>query len=217
MAARVTDTAYRRHRRRLVEQLRSSGIDDLAVLHAFDVVPRHLFVPEPIRHRAYDDAALPLGHRQTISRPIVHALHLSLAGLGGTERALEIGTGSGFQTALLSRLVSHVFSIEKIPELGDLARQRLRALGIENVTLRVGDGSAGWAEHAPYHVILVGAAAPRVPDSLKSQLTEGGRLLIPVASDGGQKLVLVTRTEDGFEEAAVEDARFVPLLGEEGW
>ena len=209
--------AYRRDRRRLVEELRSRGIEDLAVLHAFDAVPRHLFVPEEVRHRAYEDAALPIGHGQTISRPAVHALHLSLAGLEGDERVLEVGTGSGFQTALLARLAGEVRSVERVRALARRARERLAALGAANVLLRVGDGSRGWPEEAPFDVILVGAAAPEVPGPLKRQLAPGGLLLVPVGDEDDQELVRVDRSGDRWGTEVVDAARFVPLMGDEGW
>lgn len=213
----MTDGAHRRDRRRLVEELRAAGIEDLAVLHAFDSVPRHRFVPEALRRRAYEDAALPIGHGQTISRPGVHALHLSLVALEGDERVLEVGTGSGFQTALLARLCREVYSVERVPALAERARDRLAALGVENAVLRIGDGSRGWAEEAPFDVILVGAAAPGVPEALRGQLAVGGRMLVPVGEGDEQELRLVRRESDGWEEAPVDRARFVPLLGEEGW
>lgn len=213
----MTGEAHRRDRRRLVERLRSAGIEDLAVLHAFDTVPRHRFVPEALRRRAYEDAALPIGHGQTISRPGVHALHLSLAALEGEERVLEIGTGSGFQTALLARLGGEVYSVERVAPLAELARQRLAEMGLENVTLRIDDGSRGWPEQAPFDVILVGAAAPEVPPALRTQLAEGGRLVVPVGGDERQELRLVVRSADDWLETTVDRARFVPLLGEEGW
>ena len=200
-----------------MERLRSAGISDLAVLHAFDAVPRHRFVPDALRRRAYEDAALPIGHGQTISRPGVHALHLSLVELEGDERALEIGTGSGFQTALLARLCREVFSIERVPELAERARDRLADAGVRNVTLRIDDGSRGWPGEAPFDVVLVGAAAPEVPETLRDQLAPGGRLVVPVGDGDDQELRLVRREADGWEETTVERARFVPLLGEEGW
>lgn len=208
---------HRRDRRRLVEALRTSGVDDLAVLHAFDAVPRHRFVPETLRRRAYEDVALPIGHGQTISRPAVHALHLSLTGLTGEERVLEVGTGSGFQTALLARLCREVYSVERVPELAERARDRLAELGVENVTLRIGDGSRGWPEEAPFDAILVGAAAPEVPEALREQLARGGRMVVPVGQEETQELRLVRRGSEGWEETTVDRARFVPLLGEEGW
>lgn len=217
MVAVGHESAYRRSRRRLIETLRNGGITDLAVLYAFDAVPRHVFVPEAVRHRAYEDVALPLGHGQTISRPGVHALHLQLAELGGTERVLEIGTGSGFQTALLAHLVGHVYSIEVVPEIAALGRDALGQLGVENVTLRVGDGSRGWAEEAPFDRILVGAAAPQPPEPLIAQLGDGGKMLVPVGDDAGQELTLVAREADAVETSVIDRARFVPLVGEEGW
>lgn len=197
--------------------LRGGGITDLAVLYAFDAVPRHMFVPEAVRHRAYENVALPLGHGQTISRPGVHALHLQLAALAGTERVLEIGTGSGFQTALLAHLAGHVYSIEVVPEIAALGRAALERSGAENVTLRVGDGSQGWAEHAPFDRILVGAAAPRPPETLIGQLAPGGRLLVPVGDDSGQQLTLIEKSGHELETTVIDEARFVPLVGEEGW
>ena len=202
--------------------LRGGGITDLAVLYAFDEVPRHLFVPEAVRHRAYENVALPLGHGQTISRPGVHALHLQLMELAGTERVLEIGTGSGFQTALLAHLVEHVYSIEVVPEIAELGRAALEGFGVANVTLRVGDGSRGWAEHAPFDRILVGAAAPQPPENLIEQLGPGGRLLVPVGEGTSQQLTLIAKPGpesegEGIEMTAIDEARFVPLVGEDGW
>lgn len=187
------------------------------MLYAFDEVPRHMFVPEAVRHRAYENVALPLGHGQTISRPGVHALHLQLAALAGTERVLEIGTGSGFQTALLAHLAAHVYSIEVVPEIAALGRAALERTGAENVTLRVGDGSQGWVEHAPFDRILVGAAAPRPPETLIGQLADGGRLLVPVGDDSGQRLTLIEKSGEEIEMTVIDEARFVPLVGEEGW
>ncbi len=218
MDAGRVDASYRRDRRRLIESLRSSGLEDLAILHAFDSVPRHMFVPDAVAHRSYEDVALPIGHGQTISRPRAHALHLALAALGGDERVLEIGTGSGYQTALLAQLSAHVFSVETVPELAALAERKLNGLGFTNITLRAGDGSGGWPENAPYDVILCGAAAPRVPPPLIGQLAPGGRLIIPVGDDGGQELVRVSLDRDGHpSEEIVDRARFVPLMGEQGW
>lgn len=197
--------------------LRNGGVTDLAVLYAFDAVPRHLFVPEAVRHRAYEDVALPLGYGQTISRPGVHALHLQLAELAGTERVLEIGTGSGFQTALLAHLAGHVYTIEVVPEIAELGRAAIERCGVQNVTLRVGDGSLGWDEEAPFDRILVGAAAPQVPQTLIDQLTAEGRMLIPVGDASTQQLTLVTRSGSETATQVVDEARFVPLVGEEGW
>ena len=204
-------------RRRLIEELQRKGINDLAVLKAFDEVPRHLFVPSGVQHRAYEDSALPIGHGQTISQPWVHARYLQSLGLKGHERVLEIGTGSGFQTALLARIVREVYSIERIPELVELARSALRASGTGHVHIMVGDGSLGWPEHAPFDAILVGAASPNVPQPLVDQLAVGGQLLVPVGDREEQVLKRVTRTATGTEQATLEAMRFVPLIGTHGF
>ncbi len=207
-------------RRRLIEELQRKGIHDLAVLKAFDEVPRHLFVPSGVRHRAYEDAALPIGHGQTISQPWVHARYLQSLGLKGTERVLEIGTGSGFQTALLSRIAHEVYSIERIPELVDEARRSLRASGAGQdgrVHIMVGDGTLGWPEHAPFDAILVGAASPDVPKPLVDQLAVGGQLLVPVGDREEQVLKRVIRSPEGTELGTLEAMRFVPLIGTHGF
>lgn len=208
--------AYRRDRRRLVERLRGAGIDDLAVLHAFDTVPRHLFVPEGVRPRAYEDVALPIGHGQTISRPGVHARCLEAAELEGEERVLEVGTGSGFQTALLATLVRAVYSIEVVPELAARARDLLAALDLDNVALRTGDGTAGWPDSAPFDVILVTAAAAVPPQPLIEQLAEGGRLLLPLEGKEGQELRRGRKGGGAVRWETLETARFVPLRGAAG-
>src|SRR5579862_9539778 len=157
-------------RRRLVEALREKGVTDLAVLRAFDLTPRHLFVPTGVQHRAYEDSALPIGNSQTVSQPSVHARYLSELKLAGHERVLEIGTGSGYQTVLLSHLVEQVFSIERVRELLDRARDVIRRVDARNISLLLGDGTFGWREYAPYDAILVSAAAPDVPKPLFDQL-----------------------------------------------
>ena len=204
-------------RRRLIEELAEKGIDDVSVLKAFDDVPRHLFVPSGLHHRAYDDAPLPIGHGQTISQPWVHAKYLQILALTGRERVLEIGTGSGFQTALLTRLAGQVFTIERIPELAEEARQSLQAAGIEGVVQRIGDGTLGWPEHGLYDAILVGAASPEVPTPLLEQLAVGGQLLVPVGGRDEQVLMRVLRTETGFERSRLDAMRFVPLIGTHGF
>lgn len=204
-------------RRRLIEELQQKGIKDMAVLKAFDDVPRHLFVPTGVQHRAYEDAPLPIGHGQTISQPWVHARYLELLGLTGRERVLEIGTGSGFQTALLSRLASQVFTVERIAALAEEAQRAFAATGIANVAQRVGDGSLGWPEFAPYDAILVGAASPDVPRPLVEQLTIGGQLLVPIGGRDEQVLVRVRRTPEGEERMSLEAVRFVPLIGTHGF
>lgn len=204
-------------RRRLIEELQRKGIHDLAVLKAFDEVPRHLFVPSGVQHRAYEDSALPIGHGQTISQPWVHARYLQSLALTGGERVLEIGTGSGFQTALLARIAGEVYSIERIPDLVELAKAALRASGTGHVHIMVGDGSLGWPEHAPFDAILVGAASPNVPQPLVDQLAIGGQLLVPVGDREEQVLKRVTRTADGTEHTTLEAMRFVPLIGTHGF
>lgn len=208
---------FRGPRRRLVETLREQGITDLAVLRAFDLTPRHLFVPDAVRHRAYEDSALPIGNGQTISQPTVHARYLQLLQLGGHERVLEVGTGSGYQTVLLSHLVHQVFSIERIPALLDTAREIIQRMEIRNVSLLLGDGSVGWREYAPYDAILVGAASPIVPEPLTDQLAEGGRLVIPLGDREEQVLTLISKRGGQLDRQNVAPVRFVPLLGRHGW
>src|SRR3954463_4169025 len=172
MVERAVEHELRGARLRLVEELRSKGIRDVSVLRAIEQTPRHVFVPSGIKHRAYDDAPLPIGNGQTISQPLIHAQYLELLHLKGTEKALEIGTGTGYQTALLSHLVSQVFSIERIPALAERARTILDKLDITNVTLRVGDGTIGWRDCAPFDGILVSAGSPSVPAPLLEQLAD---------------------------------------------
>ena len=204
-------------RRRLVEALQERGVRDLAVLHAFDQTPRHLFVPTGMRHRAYEDSALPIGNGQTISQPSTHARYLELLALTGQERVLEIGTGSGYQTVLLSHLASQVFSIERVGTLVTQARDAIRAAGAANVSLLSGDGTLGWREYAPYNAILVTAGSPAVPGPLAEQLAEGGRLLIPVGERDEQILALFTKRGEELERRDIGAARFVPLIGKYGW
>jgi protein-L-isoaspartate(D-aspartate) O-methyltransferase len=204
-------------RRRLVETLRDKGIRDLSVLRAFDLTPRHAFVPTGVRHRAYEDTSLPIGSGQTISQPSIHARYLELLQLRGNERVLEIGTGSGYQTVLLSHLVSQIFTIERIPALYTMARENINRAGAKNVSMLLGDGTVGWREYAPYDAILVSAAGPTIPQPLVEQLVEGGRMLVPVGGMDEQTLKLVTRRGGGVETQDVAPVRFVPLLGTHGW
>jgi protein-L-isoaspartate(D-aspartate) O-methyltransferase len=204
-------------RRRLVEALQERGVRDLAVLHAFDQTPRHLFVPTGMRHRAYEDSALPIGNGQTISQPSTHAKYLELLSLTGQERVLEIGTGSGYQTVLLSHLASQVFSIERVGTLVTQARDAIRAAGASNVSLLSGDGTLGWREYAPYDAILVTAGSPDVPSPLSEQLADGGRLLIPIGEREEQILTLFTKRGEELERRDIGAARFVPLIGKYGW
>jgi len=217
VAGPVEPQEYRGARRRLVELLQSQGVRDLSVLHAIAEVPRHLFVPTGVRHRAYDDSALPIGNGQTISQPSIHARYLELLRLKGTERVLEVGTGSGYQTALLSRLASQVFSIERIAPLLDKAREVLGQMALNNVSFMLGDGTLGWRQFAPFDAILVGAAAPDVPDAYAEQLAEGGRLLIPLGNREEQVLNLFTRNGPDLEKEDIAPVRFVPLVGKHGW
>jgi protein-L-isoaspartate(D-aspartate) O-methyltransferase len=204
-------------RRRLVEALQEKGVRDLSVLRAFDLTPRHLFVPTGMRHRAYEDSALPIGNGQTISQPSTHARYLELLGLTGKERVLEIGTGSGYQTVLLSHLASQVFSIERVGTLVTKARDAIRAAGASNVSLLAGDGTLGWREFAPYDAILVTAGSPDIPKPLAEQLSEGGRMLIPIGEREEQILTLFTKRGEELERRDIGAARFVPLIGKYGW
>ena len=208
---------FRGPRRRLVETLQERGIDDLAVLRAFERTPRHLFVPSGVAHRAYEDSALPIGSGQTISQPSVHARYLHAIGFRGTERVLEIGTGSGYQTVLLAHLAAQVFSIERIGSLLERARDAIRRSNVSNVSLLAGDGTLGWSAFAPYDAILVSAGAPSVPAPLTEQLAEGGRLLIPIGTMQDQTLRVYTKRDGSLTHHDLADVRFVPLVGTYGW
>ncbi len=202
-----------RTRDRLVERLRAHGIRSEAVLNQIRNVPRHLFVDEALASRAYEDTALPIGHGQTISQPYVVAkmTEALLDGFEG-EKVLEIGTGCGYQTAVLAALVRKIYSVERIPELLKKTKQRLRDLDIYNVQFRPGDGWEGWPKYAPYDGIIVAAAAPVVPERLLEQLAPGGRLVMPVGAPGYQELMLVTRQRDRFEQRSLGGVSFVPLV-----
>jgi protein-L-isoaspartate(D-aspartate) O-methyltransferase len=196
-------------------QLRRRGIRDERVLAAMARVPRERFVPESLAQLAYEDGALPIGHRQTISQPFVVATICALLELGGDERVLDVGTGSGYQAAVLAELASEVVTIERIPELAHAARLALE--GYENVEVRVGDGSVGVPDRAPFDAIAVAAAAPDVPPALYAQLADGGRLVLPRGTRSGQELVLVVRTPQGARAERSIPVRFVPLVGDEGF
>jgi protein-L-isoaspartate(D-aspartate) O-methyltransferase len=199
------------------EQLEARGIHDPRVLAAFRRVPRERFVPPDLAAEAYEDSALPIGHEQTISQPYMVALMTQSVGLQGGERVLEIGTGSGYQAAILSRLAATVFTVERHSALQEQARWVCRELGYENIRFRLVDGVTGWPEEASFPAIVVTAGAPRVPPVLLDQLADGGRMVIPVGSPEMQSLLVVTRRGDDFEHQEITGCRFVPLVGEDGW
>ena len=205
-----------RQREQMVEQqLRTRDIGNIRVLDAMRKVPRHLFMPEEVRHDAYLDRPVPIGEDQTISQPYIVALMTQTVDPRPHQRALEIGTGSGYQAAILAELVSEVYTIEIIPLLGERARGTLEELGYDNVEVRVGDGYQGWPEEAPFDIILVTAAAGAVPGPLIEQLAEGGMLVMPVGQVGGiQALTTLTRIEGDVIRTHVTDVRFVPMTGE---
>jgi len=209
--------SYGGYRTQLVDLLREKGIRDLAVLAAVQQVPRHLFVPESVRHRAYEDSPLPIGNGQTISQPLVQATYLQALELTGYEKVLEIGTGSGYQTALLGILASMVFSVERHRALADSARAVLEDVGIRNVTVLVGDGTLGWSAFAPYDAILVSAASPEAPAPLLEQLADGGRLVVPLGDRENQVLTMITRRGDEYRRQNLGGVRFVPLVGLHGF
>lgn len=198
-------------------QLAARGITDTRVLAAMSEVPRHLFVEEGLRNEAYDDSPLPIGRGQTISQPYMVAVMTELLALTGGERVLEIGTGSGYQAAILSRLCRWVFTVERIESLSRRAREILGQLGYGNVSFSVGDGTEGWSSEAPFDGIIVTAGAPDVPDVLVDQLAERGRLVIPVGDRFSQTLKRVTRTERGLDTEDHTGCRFVDLVGKFGW
>lgn len=206
------------YRRKLIEEIRSHGIDDLEILQLFDQVPRHVFLPEGVLPRAYEDAPIPIGYRQTASQPSLQAYYLTLLRPTRDEKVLEIGTGSGYLTALLALMADRVYSVERVRELSKRARKALDTMGLKNVALMVGDGTIGWRKYAPYDVVVVSAASPSIPPALVDQMGDGARMLIPVGSRDAQELVLVRK--DGFvvtEEKVRGECTFVPLLGEFAW
>ncbi|MGH7774376.1 MAG: protein-L-isoaspartate(D-aspartate) O-methyltransferase [Candidatus Binatia bacterium] len=209
---------YHRAREKMVqEQLVARGIKDPRVLKAMGKVPRHLFVEEALGDRAYDDGPLPIGEKQTISQPYMVGLMTEALELGGDERVLEVGTGSGYQTAVLAELSLNVFSIEKVRSLAVRARALLDELGYYNVAIHVGDGTLGFSDHAPFDAILVTAGSPGLPQPLVDQLSVGGRLVIPLGDEQSQVLKRVRRTASGVEEEHLGECRFVKLWGKYGW
>ncbi len=214
----LEDRSFVGYRRKLIEEIRERGIHDLEVLQLFDQVPRHLFLPQGVWPRAYADAPVPIGYSQTASQPSLQALYLSILKPAPDDTVLEIGTGSGYLTALLALMADRVYSVERIRELSSRARATLDEMRLKNVALMVGDGTIGWRRYAPFEVIVVSAASPSIPQALVDQLAEGGRMIIPVGSRDTQNLVLVRR-EDGeiHEEMVQRECTFVPLLGRFGW
>lgn len=199
------------------QQLRLRGLRDERLLAAFRKVPRHLFVPPPLRHEAYADHPLPIGGGQTISQPYMVALMSSHLRLQGHERVLEIGAGSGYQTAILAELALEVFAIERLPELLHTVQERLGGLGYSNVRCATGNGSLGWPDQAPFDAILVSAAAPDLPEPLLRQLGDGGRMVLPIGSQYTQTLVEVEKSRGALSRREIASCVFVPLIGEHGW
>jgi len=212
---------YKKQRKKMVDsQVRSRGIKDERVLRAMEKIPRHLFVDEGLLNQAYDDNPLPIGERQTISQPYIVALMTEALQLTGKEKVLEIGTGSGYQAALLAELADRVLSIERIASLASKARNILESLNYFNVLIWVGDGTYGWKDESPFDAIIVTAGAPAIPDTLKDQLAVGGKLIIPVGDRHTQTMMKLTRLSDDPDDIKIEDlggCRFVNLVGEHGW
>jgi protein-L-isoaspartate(D-aspartate) O-methyltransferase len=205
-------------RRRMVQvQLRERGIHDPHVLRIMEAMPRHLFVDEALEAKAYSDSALPIGASQTISQPYMVALMTQALELTGEEKILEIGTGSGYQTAILAELSDRVFTVERLAAVGESARDRLTRMGYSNVVFRVADGSVGWREMAPFDRVLIAAGAPRTPAFLGEQLRVGGIVVMPVGKGENQMLVKAVRTETGWQERELCGCAFVPLIGKDAW
>jgi protein-L-isoaspartate(D-aspartate) O-methyltransferase len=214
----LADHRFVGYRRKLIEDIRARGIEDLETLQMFDRVPRHLFLPEGVWPRAYEDAPIPIGFHQTASQPSLQAYYLSLLAPTPDDKVLEIGTGSGYLTALLALMADRVYSVERVRELSQRARKALDVMGVKNVALLVGDGTIGWRKYQPFDVVVVSAASPSIPTALVDQLADDGRMLIPVGSRESQELVLVRKT--GFvvtEEVVKGECTFVPLLGRFAW
>ncbi len=212
------DVDFEALRRRMVEQqLKARGISDAAVLRAMQQVPREVFVPEEYCYDAYKDGPLPIGSGQTISQPYIVALMTELLSLGPRDRVLEIGTGSGYQAAVLHSITSNVYSIERLSSLAQQAERVLSSIGCGAVTIRTGDGSLGWPEEAPFDAIIVTSGAPEIPEPLKAQLSDGGRLVIPAGTRQSQTLYRVKRNHDEFTITTHSGCVFVPLIGTCGW
>jgi protein-L-isoaspartate(D-aspartate) O-methyltransferase len=209
---------YRQARGRMVtDQLQARGVSDERVLDAFRRIPRDEFVDPALAAEAYSDRALPISHGQTISQPYMVGVMTQYLAPSSTHRVLEVGTGSGYQAAILSLLAGHVYTIERHAKLTQRAQATHRRLGLTNISYRVGDGSIGWNAHAPYDGILVTAGAPRIPSALLKQLGDSGRIVVPTGSRGSQILTIVTRRGEAYDQETAVPCVFVPLLGEEGW
>ncbi len=213
----MNEADYRQAQARLVEELKAQGIKDHRVLDAVRRVPRHRFVPRHMARWAYLDRPLPIGRGQTVSQPYIVALSLEALRVTSGDRVLEVGTGSGYQAALLAELGAEVFTIERYEELADSARSRLAELGYSGVRMQVGDGTLGWLEEAPFQAIVVSAGAPGIPRPLQEQLDLGGRMVIPTGDRWSQDLWLVERADDQWRRTYLCPCAFVPLVGKEGW
>ncbi len=205
-------------RRRMVEQhIIARGVEDQRVIQAMLQVPRHCFVESGLQSHAYGDGSLPIGEKQTISQPYIVAVMTAALGLSGHERILEIGTGSGYQTAILAKLAKRIYTVERINSLAAKARKILDQLNLYNVNIKLGDGTIGWPEQAPFDGILVAAGGPDFPEAYLQQLDIGGRLVMPVGDLDQQVLVRITKTDRGFVKEQMMDCHFVPLIGQRGW
>ncbi len=217
MMTTSNDNPEIRRQQMVTRQIQARGIDDPAILQAMREVPRERFVPAEKGHLAWADQPVPIGHEQTISQPYVVAMTLKALKLQPDHVVLDVGAGSGYQTALLAKLSKHVYAIERIQALADAAQQALQDVGISNVQLRCSDGTLGWEEHAPYDRIVCGAAGPEVPSAWIEQLAEGGRIVAPIGPRHAQKLCLVTKHQGKILQESLGDVRFVKLIGRQGW
>ncbi len=213
----MNDTMEKQRQHMVQKQLVERGINDQAVLQAMETVPRHLFMPEDLWDQAYDDRALPLPEGQSISQPFIVALMAEILSFQGSERVLDVGTGSGYAAAIMSMLSAEVYSIERVPALAESAQARLVELGYNNIHVLPGDGTSGLLEHAPYDAINIAAASPWVPLPLREQLANGGRLVIPVGGRHEQLLLRLTKKQEAIYTERFGGVRFVPLLGEHAW